>query len=306
MNWKFRALSFALLSRMPGGIKLYHFAQKRYRLRRFNGKVSTERALEIVRLIQDAGACLNECEVVEIGTGWRPVLPYVLYLLGAKRIRTYDINRWLTRDYALDTWRAMEDNLETISTLSGRSSFDVKSAYYEAEIEGLDLDKLLQALRITYKSPEHFENSQIRSDSVDFVVSSNVLEHIPADLLSRMHKESHRILRGSALCVHRFNPQDHFAELDPSISNINFLRFSEKKWQWYGGSGLAYHNRLRSSDHRKLFESAGFNMECYQNRIDERSRDLLKSGLFPLDSKFIGYSIEDLATDYVWALGRKI
>lgn len=305
MNWKIRAHALALLSRLPAGEKLYHSIQKSYRMKGFNGKVPTERALEIIRLIQESGGRIEDSVVVEIGTGWRPVLPYIFYLLGAKRIDTYDLNPWLSHDYALDTWRAMKGNLESIAAISGRSVSDLKAAYEAVNPEGLGFAEMLRQLRITYKSPANFEENGIQDDSVDFVVSSNVLEHIPADVLSRIHLESYRILRKTGLSVHRFNPQDHFSEVDAAISNINFLRFSDKQWHWYGGSGLAYHNRLRSSDHKKIFEGAGFEMRLYENRIDAKSLELLKKGSFPLDSQFQSYSHEDLAADYVWAVGRK-
>src|SRR5437660_1262474 len=106
MNWKVKAHAMALLSRAPGGKRLYHLLQRCLGSNALNTPEATRRAVEIVRLMAEAGKRPHGATFVEIGTGWRPFVPFILYLAGAERVITFDINPWLTGAYAFETYRA--------------------------------------------------------------------------------------------------------------------------------------------------------------------------------------------------------
>ena len=125
------------------------------------------------------------------------------------------------------------------------------------------------------------------------------------EILAAMHRESERILRPGGLAVHRCNPEDHFADVDETISSINFLQYSKRRWHWIGGSGLAFHNRLRAVQHRRMLEASGMETVICRYRICERAVKLLQTGGLHLDEDFTGFSTKDLAADYMWSVHRK-
>ncbi len=307
MSWKLKAHCLAILSRVPGGRSLYHHLQQWAGTNRLQLQRDLDRAFELVDLILQSGQTIENRTCLEVGTGWRPIVPYVLVLGGAKQVITVDVNPWLTSSYARETWLALEDRLEEIAAHCHVPFGDVQLRYeaMSRNIASSNLEQLLRPMQIQYVYPGDARETGMPTDSCDFVLSSNVLEHIPRDIQLEIHRESLRVLRPEGLAVHRFNPQDHYSTVDSTITNGNFLRFSEKEWHWYGGSGLSYHNRLRSPDYKEMFQQAGFDVLVCRERVDNVTLEAIKTNRLPVHSEFAKYSPEELAVDYMWVVGQK-
>jgi SAM-dependent methyltransferase len=303
MNWKLKAHTLALLSRLPWGSRIYHTCQARFGTNQLDADESVHRALEIVQLIREAGRDPFNGVYVEIGTGWRPFLPFLLRLLGADRIITFDVNRWLTEAYAQETFQALESRLPAIAEQLGLGVSDLQKRYQVAARRSKE--GLLQAFEVEYRCPADARRTGLANGSVDFVCSSNVLEHVPPEILREIHEESIRILRPGGLAVHRFNPGDHASHIDSSATAVNFLRYSGRQWHWYGGSGLGYHNRLRCIQHQSLLEAAEFSVLIKRVRIDSASVDAIRSGKQTVHPDFAGFLPEELAADYMWLVGMR-
>ncbi|MEW4531030.1 class I SAM-dependent methyltransferase [Maioricimonas sp. JC845] len=304
MNWRMKAHLLAVLSRLPAGRKAYHRLQRVAGTNRLDLPGEMGRALEVVQLIRRSRQPLETATCVEIGTGWRPFVPFILSLCGAQRVITLDINPWLSERYARETHAALEPVLDEIAAEAGQPLEDVQRRW-AAGCDAPNLDSLLDAMHVEYRYPGDARATGLADDSVDLVVSSNVLEHIPRDVLASIQQESLRILRPGGCAVHRFNPGDHFAVVDSSITTANFVQFSTRDWHWYGGSGLAYHNRLRASQYKQLFRDAGFDLPLFQVRVDEQALHAIQQGQLPVHKQFAGFSPDDLAVDYVWVIGQK-
>ena len=305
MNWKLKAHVLAVLSRTPGGKGVYHALQHWLRTDRDPPEEYVSRTLEILQMIGQQGRSAEKGTFLEIGTGWKPYLPFVLYLAGAERILTLDVNPWLRKSYIIKTYQALAPFLPRIAKQIGIEVDRLEERYRAGTPRGQSLAELLRACRVDYRCPADARQTGLPDGSVDFVVSSNVLEHIPEDVLRAMHRESFRVLRPGGLAVHRFNPEDHFSGGDRSITRLNFLRFSQEEWHWYGGSGLAYHNRLRCRQHQRLFEEAGFLIRSSRVRIDQRGLEAVRSGVLPVHPDFGGFTAEELAGDYMWLVAMR-
>jgi len=307
MSWKLKAHTLAILSRLPGGRHLYHRLQQVAGTNRLQLQRDLDRAYELVDLVHQCGETIENQTCLEIGTGWRPLVPFVLILGGAKQVITIDVNPWLTSAYAQETWRALHDRLEEIAANCRVPVEDVERRYSEMSrnVMSPSLEQLLRPMQIQYVYPGDARETGMPNDSVDLVLSSNVLEHIPREIQQEIHRESHRVLRPGKLSVHRFNPQDHYSTVDGRITNGNFLQYSAKEWNWYGGSGLAYHNRLRSRDYRELFEESGFELSVCRERIDPRTLEAIKQGTLRVHPEFQKYTQDELAVDYMWVVGKK-
>jgi len=304
MNWKLKAHGLALLSRMPWGRQLYHRLQKVVGTNRLHAERDLKRAFELVNLIQQGDGQIEGSTCLEVGTGWRPFVPFVLALAGAKKVVTIDVNPWLTNEYARETWDCLEGYLPEIAAETGRPEQEIRDHYKSVTMTD-DLAGWLGTLNIEYIYPGDARETGLPESSVDYVVSSNVLEHIPYEIQQAIHAESLRILNPGGLACHRFNPQDHYSTVDHTITNANFLQFSDKDWNWLGGSGLSYHNRLRAPVYRELFESAGFELAVCRERVDDRSLQAIQSGQLKIAGEFQNFTPEELAVDYMWMACRK-
>jgi len=305
MSWKFKAHGLAVLSRLPGGRHLYHTLQKCAGTNRLDVRRDLNRAFELVDLTFQVAGRLQGADCLEVGTGWRPFVPFVLALGGARQVLTLDVNPWLTSAYALETWKSLELFLPEIAVNCRVPEHEVWDRYRRVPRGACSFQDLFGPLNISYHYPGDARDTGLPNNSMDLVVSSNVLEHIPREIQTDIHRESARILRDEGLAVHRFNPQDHFATVDSKITHANFLQYSTEQWHWLGGSGLSYHNRLRSRDFREMFIEAGFDLVICRERIDQRSLETIRSGMLPIHPDFQRYTPEELAADYMWTVCRK-
>jgi predicted SAM-dependent methyltransferase len=309
MNWKLKAHTLAVLSRLPGGRRAYHCLQRWLGTNKLDVEDYLDHGLDIVELIQAQDRVVKGGTFLEIGTGWRPFAPFILYLAGAERIITVDVNPWLTHAYAVETFRALGPRLGAIAERLGLDANEVQRRYHAARPHAGNLTDLLRAFHVEYRYPADARCTGLADQSVDFVFSSNVLEHVEPESLRAIHRESFRVLKANGLAIHRVDLKDHYCLVDPSITSVNFLQYSEKQWRWYGGSGLAYHNRLRGVQHRRMLEEAGFGILSDRMRLsarsDLRSLDAIRSGHQPIHAEYAGFSPEELAAGYMWIVGGR-
>jgi hypothetical protein len=300
-----KAHGLALLSRVPGGNRAYHTLQAWLGTNRIQVDEHLSRALEIVTLAREAGR--DPCGGVwlEVGTGWRPFVPFVLYLIGAEQIITFDVNPWLNHRYAQETYLALRDRLRVIAARAGVDLALVQGRYDAALPHANSLRALLEATRIQYRYPSDAGNTGLPGNSIDIVTSSNVLEHVRPQVLQSIHRESMRILKPDGLVVHRFNPGDHYAGVDRSITSVNCLQYDSRQWHWYGGSGLAYHNRLRCVQHQQLLVQAGFDVRLSGIHVDPRALEALQTHRVRVHQDFQQFTQEELAADYMWFVGGR-
>jgi len=179
----------------------------------------------------------------------------------------------------------------------------VRERFAAARAAGDDLAAILRALRIDYHCPGDAGATGLPAQSVDIVVSTNVLEHVYPHDLRRIHQETRRILTPGGVAAHRVDVGDHFVAVDRGITAGNFLQYSAAAWQWYGGSGLSYHNRLRCSDHVRLLQEAGLHVAESRTRIHEPTLRAIQDGTLPVHATFAGCTEEDLAGSFLWLTG---
>jgi hypothetical protein len=305
MNWKIKALALAVLSRVPAGKRAYLALQTALGTNRLKPDEALNRVMNVVEIIREGGGDPCRGAYVEVGSGWWPLLPILLHLVGAERIITIDVNPWLTEERALEALRAFEGRTGVISSRLHLPGDRIAARFREVKAAAKDLDTLLRALNVTYVCPGDAGDTKLPAESIDFVCSSNVLEHMRPEAISAMHRESLRLLRPGGMVAHRFNPADHYSHNDSSITSVNFLKFSQAQWYWIGGSGLAYHNRLRCSQQRRMLENTGFSVTLSRVRPDERALIALKNHELDVHPDFAEMALEDLAGEYMWLVARK-
>jgi SAM-dependent methyltransferase len=283
MKWQVKALVQRLFGFLPYGERLNHAAQKalgshspRAHLRNFGNQMAkVEKLNERFPL---AGKV-----VMEVGTGWNGLGTLIFAIKRVAAFHTYDHVRHLR-------WDVMQDMLRVIA--------DNRPEYKGRALELLALPTLNAFLEYTnthYVAPGDAADTGLPDKSVDLVYSYGVLEHIPKPVLEAITRESRRILKSDGIAYHRVGLHDHFKSIDDSISNSNFLKYSN--WQWaLITNGLNSHNRLRNTHYVDMFEKAG-------GVILYREEELFPEDIAAVKNMrvktFSDMTIEELATSHI-------
>jgi len=235
--------------------------------------------------------------VVEIGTGWFPVVPVGLFLCGAGPIWTFDISPLLGSERVGNMLRkfntyAQDGRLRRI--LPGTQPSRVKVLQELVEHLPASPVETLARLNITAQTREA-QRTGLPPSSIDLFTSTGVLEYIPGDVLREILVECQRVGRDGAVQSHYLNLVDQFSYFDSSITAFNFLKYSARAWK-YLNSPLTWQNRFRISDFRRLFRESGYRVvkeTCTRGNRD----DLKKVRLAP---EFQHYREEDLLVLFAW------
>ena len=289
MRWQMKARIQRIVARLPQdmGERVY------YRIQRTVGAFRSldpwdhfSAARRIAEAATRHGKPIAGAEILEVGTGHRLLVPIGFWLLGAKRIVTVDVHRYLKGELVLQ-------DLEKIALDPSRARSALSFPGGEVSKERLEsLCQMPQKILgggalIEYRAPADAGDLHDAAGTYDLHVSRSVLEHVPSYEITRIVTESKRVLRRSGLFIHLIDFSDHFAHVDNSISSIHFLRFSDNEWQCLAGNQFAFHNRLRSDDFEHLLQKSGLTLVESSLTIDENALSELEK-TFPLSTRFKG------------------
>lgn len=269
---------FKILDLLPEkqGFFLYHKIQDLVNGENMLQRVKSNRGSYegLVKILEGKGHSLEGKRVLEIGSGWAPVMPYfMLYLGKAKSVATFDLNQHFS-----------EKNINRLNEVF-RSEFSITPTTEPSRSYSLPDG-------IEYHSNTNLID--VRLPGADMVFSRFVLEHIlPDDILS-MHQKFKRELKSGSLIVHLISPSDHRAYIDSNLSLQDFLQYSEAEWQ-KKQTKFDYHNRLRLPQYISIFKAAG--MEIIDLSYDTPGPDspaLKKFRALQLQENFKDFSEEEL------------
>jgi hypothetical protein len=248
--------------------------------RTFEDKVQEcTRHLRVLRSARPAG----DFTVLELGTGWLPIIPIGLWVCGAREIWTLDIEHLLQTGRVLNILRHYSDyaNRGALSHLLPEAQGH-RIQQLETALAASKPDEppaaVLGRLGIHYLVRDA-QQIPLTDSTIDFFVSSGVLEYVPKLAVSRVLKEFRRVAAPGAMMSHRLNLVDQYSYFDKSITAFNFLQFTEREWS-RRDSPLISQNRLRIGDYRKHFREAGFEIIREEN-VHGAQQDLEKIKLAP-------------------------
>lgn len=178
--------------------------------------------------------------MLELGPGDSILSALIAAAHGAEASYLCDEGHYAARDPALYRRAAQtlrEDYALSPPDLSGTENFE----------------DILSACNARYITTGFKGLKSIPAQSVDFMWSHSVVEHIRKRDFTDTFRELHRILKPTGRCSHNVDLQDH---LNKSLNN---LRFPEKFWENdYVATAGFYTNRLRFTESLALMEQAGF------------------------------------------------
>jgi SAM-dependent methyltransferase len=309
MNWRMKAAVQRACAALPIGAEPVYYGLQAAAGRLRKPAPPWERdmlraAPSMAMWLRKAGVPLEGCRVMEVGTGRWIDLPLGLYLCGAGPIDTFDLHRYLKSSLVEQSVAALLANPDKVEALfSPAVDRSALSRRLQAIADARGAHEIMRRAGVRYHAPADASATGLTAGSIDAHVSYTVFEHIPAGALREILLEARRLLAPGGVLLHHVDPSDHCAHDDPGISPVNFLQFSEQEWRRYAGNRFAYHNRLRAVEYREIFEDCGFEILRWEEHVDRRSIDLLKSG-FPLDARFRNMSPEALCCSVFRVLAR--
>ena len=118
------------------------------------------------------------------------------------------------------------------------------------------LEEIFQSYSSHYLTSGLQSLRSLKSQSVDFIWSQAVLEHIRKEEFLDTMLELRRIIRPNGVCSHAVDLKDHLG------GALNNLRFPENLWEsnFMTSSGF-YTNRIRYSEMLDIFVQANFSYE---------------------------------------------
>jgi SAM-dependent methyltransferase len=310
MRWTTKVLIQRVLSRTPGGRQLYYLGQRLGgQLRGLSAEAKVKAAVRYAELLASVGENLSGRRLLELGTGWVPVLPLVFWACGHESCETYDRVRLLRRRLLPTAARQVVDLARRAdATALGRrlmkAGIDPNrvSALADRLEKGATAESILETVRVRYHAPADARQTELPAGSMDVVFSNLVLQHVRAELLPGLMSEAQRVLRPHGYMLHSIDLSDMYAHSDATIPPVHFLRYSEEAYAKYN-TCFCHQNRWRASSYEKLFRDNGFEIVEWQARVCAESQAAVQN--LALHDDYRSLTPEDICTTSVWVLARK-
>jgi SAM-dependent methyltransferase len=177
--------------------------------------------------------------MLELGPGDSLSSGIVAYALGA------------SKSYLIDTGNFAKKNLQIYQGMIeylGKEGFLLPNTHPKSFISDI-----LDVYSIQYMTEGLLSLQKIPDQSVDFIWSQAVLEHVRRKEFFSIMRELKRIIKPNGICSHTVDLRDHLG------GALNNLRFSHCLWEsnFMATSGF-YTNRIQLSQMLSLFQQAGF------------------------------------------------
>ena len=262
MDWRTKGLLQKVLGVVPGGDAIHYQLQ-----RRFGGLRDFDREFDIkiddwrlmANQLREVGVPVAGARLFEIGSGWYPTFPLCCFLAGARRVVTVDLNRHLRRDLLRACARGLERHVTLIAEVAGVPVAEVRQRQQQlaGALEGSADLAAATAGVVDYRAPADAARTGLPPDQIDCVFSNSVLEHVAPEAIGGIFGEARRILRPGGIMFHSVNCGDHYAYVDPRITQLNYLQYPDAQWRRWNNAFL-YQNRLRADAFVEQAEEAGF------------------------------------------------
>lgn len=259
-------------------------------------KVSTAfRHLELIAAV--TGDARAPGTMLELGTGWFPIVPAALTAAGVQQVITVDSTSLLREEEVIASLEAVRRVGPSYPGWDPSAASRIDDAL--AMPRGTSVVGRLDQLGI-HAVVADARDLRVAPGSVDAFISNETLEHIPGDSIRAILSEFARVARArGAVMSHHIDMSDHYWHFDKRLNPYHFLRFDERRWRWFNNE-LQFQNRLRLPDYRSLHTEAGWTV------VGEHGlqRDMASLRTVTLAEPFRSYDEDELAVHSAWIVSR--
>lgn len=304
-KWILKAIIQKIISFLPYSQKFNYFFQK-YVTK--GVRLTDEYFLERLRHAQghlfayqqNTGNIFPDT-TLELGSGWYPVIPVYFFLVGSKAIYTMDINLLTNKKRIFQTIKKYVEFIDS-------NSKEAEKLFLPDRINALKrifslnyntIDEILKELNIQYIVSDA-RKTGFSENSFNLIHSNNTFEHIYPEILKDILIEFFRILKPGEIMSHSIDLSDHFSHYDRSITNYNFLRFSQKQWNLIDNC-VQPQNRMRVSEYENMFSQLGISFQIDNIRFGKNEEI---TGL-KLDSFYKTMPLEKLLVTHCRFISKK-
>lgn len=259
MNWKTKAFVQKTISFLPFSYRINYFLQRYMTVgKNLPETFILDRLQQAVRHLDSHKSwgekTIDSIKILEIGTGWYPIVPIALFLSGANEIVSFDIRKLYSRMSIDQTLRSF------LALHKCRKLVDLLPHFIESRM--LQVDKALKESQVSKKwqylsiEPKQLENGlfPFSSSCFDVVVSNNTFQFVPKENLTSWMTEIHRISKKNSIFSLSIDLTDEFSHSDPHIGPFHFLKYSERRWKFIT-CPLNATSRLRFSDFQHALQA---------------------------------------------------
>ncbi len=297
ISWKLKAVTQKFISFLPYKHKINYVFQRFVT----KGLVFSDELFDskLHHFKQHIEAWKKYCNIkplisLELGTGWHPVVPVGLFLAGAEKIYTADIESLLNGERTKQVIAKYITYHQQGILADRMGSYDLSRISLLEEILANEdnLTRIIEKLYIQLLVGDVVLKASEIKEKITLIHSNNTLEHIPEQDLRKLLLFFRQLISPMGVMSHFIDLSDHFSHLDKKITPYNFLHYSDSTWKLIDNS-IQPQNRLRISDYRRLFIQAGW-LQLNEESIFGNNSDL-KS--IRLSSKFVkNAEVDNLVT----------
>jgi hypothetical protein len=193
--------------------------------------------------------------VLEIGTGWFPLVPLLMHASGADLVQSFDVRQLTTPARIRDAAAA----IVSLRSRDERVTADRIDRLRELSVASdADVPERLREMRVSFHTGR-VSASSVTPGSFDIAISDNTLEHLPERQIHELCVATIGAVGAGGVIDHFVDASDHYAHFDRSITEYNFLRWDDRAWKLINNR-LLYQNRLRQGDYTSACERAGLHV----------------------------------------------
>tara|TARA_R100000935_G_C2812432_1_gene155635 strand:- start:458 stop:1333 length:876 start_codon:yes stop_codon:yes gene_type:complete len=242
MSFKLRLKSylFQILENFPEklGDRLYHSIQIASNGKDVKSKMSANynTYLTFKEITEKLGISISGKKIIEIGSGWLPIMPYFFKYLGQiELVESYDLNEHYNKNSILNLNELFQKEFNVNVLPSNSNNFFLPES-------------------LKYHPKTNLVSAKL--PAANLVFSRFVLEHVTPEDIKEMHLKFIKELPPRSYIIHFISPGDHRAYVDKTLSLQDFLKYSDADWE-KKHTRFDYHNRLRLPQYVDIFSAIG-------------------------------------------------
>lgn len=231
----------------------------------------------------------SSANVLELGTGWYPIVPVYFWLHGVNSIDSLDLYPWISAEHCRTTAKKFVEwhSSGQLQPFLGGVDADRWLKLEQAAMTTMSLESFLSMIGLRTLVGNATSTITGMRESYEFICSNNTLEHILEAPLVAILEHFKGLLSKGGGSSHFIDLTDHFSHFDRSITAYNFLKFSPLQWRLIDND-IQPQNRLRWAQYLDLFTKLGYGVveaEIRPGCIDELRKVKVHSSFEALSEK---------------------